>query len=67
MNGKSMYEMDIKELDALIAKLEHTVAKLNYERPGSAEHRHEAGILKDAKQLVEEKRTKKAASNEVHF
>jgi hypothetical protein len=56
MNGKSMYQMDEKELETLVAKLEHVVAKLKYERPGSAELNHEAGVLKDAKQLLEEKR-----------
>jgi hypothetical protein len=62
MNGKSMYQMDEKELQALIAKQEHLVAKLNYERPGSPEYRFEAGILKDAKQLLDEKRKKPKAS-----
>jgi hypothetical protein len=33
MHGKSMYEMDENELQALIAKEEHLVAKLNHERP----------------------------------
>ncbi len=50
-----MYQMDEKELEALVAKLEHTAAKLRHERPGSAELNHEAGVLKDAKQLLEEK------------
>ena len=56
MDGKSMYHMDEKELEALVAKLEHTVAKLKHERLGSSELSHEAGILKDAEQLLEEKR-----------
>lgn len=51
MNGKSMHDMNEQELEALIAKLQNTVAKLNYERPGSSEARFEAGVLKDAKQL----------------
>jgi hypothetical protein len=58
---KRMYEMDEKELEAFIAQQEHTVAKLDYEKPGSGEHRLEAGILKDAKQLLAEKRKKKEA------
>lgn len=67
MNGKSMYQVDEKELEVLIAKLEHTVAKLKHERPGSSELNHEAGILKDAKQLLEEKRRIRKPSGEVEF
>jgi hypothetical protein len=55
---KTMYEMDEKELEAFIAQQEHTVAKLDYEKPGSGEHRLEADILKDAKQLLAERRKK---------
>ena len=56
--------MDAKELESLIAKLERTVAKLNHERPRSAEHNHEAGILKDAKQLLHEQRTRSFSDRE---
>ena len=56
MDGKSMYEMDEKELEGFIARLEHAVAKLNFERPGSPEYRLQSGVLKDAKQLLDEKR-----------
>lgn len=56
--SKSMYDMDEKELEALIEKLEPTVAKLNREKPGSGEYRFEAGTLKDAKQLLDQKRKK---------
>jgi len=62
-----MYQMSEKELEALVAKLEHTVAKLKHERPGSSELNHEAGILKDAKQLLEEKRKIRKPSDEVAF
>jgi len=55
----SMYDMDEKELEALITKQKYSVAKLEYEKPGSAEYNHEAGVLKDAKQLLGEKRKKK--------
>jgi len=64
---KTMYDMDEKELAALIVKLEHTVAKLNHEKPGSGEYRHEAGILKDAKQLLAEKRKRQGPMDEVKF
>ena len=62
-----MYQMDEKELETLVAKLEHTVAKLKAERRGSSELNHEAGILKDAKQLLEEKRKIRKPSDEVGF
>jgi hypothetical protein len=35
--------------------------------PGSSEYRFEADILKDAKQLLAEKRKKKQASDEIQF
>ena len=63
--SKSMYEMDETELEAFIAQQEHTVAKLEYERSGSGEYRLEAGILKDAKQLLAEKRKKKEPWDEI--
>ena len=59
-----MYDMDEKELEDFIARLEHAVAKLNFERPGSPEHRLQSGVLKDAKQLLAEKREKKEPSSE---
>jgi hypothetical protein len=66
MPEKSMYDMDQNELQVLISKLERTVERLAYERPSSPEHRTEAGILKDAKQLLSEKR-KQETSSEVTF
>jgi len=59
--------MDEEELEGLVAKLEHTVAKLKHERPGSAELNHEAGVLKDARQLLEEKRKTTRPSDEAEF
>ncbi|MGB2604892.1 MAG: hypothetical protein WBC78_14940 [Candidatus Sulfotelmatobacter sp.] len=68
MNGKRMYDMDEAELTAFISIQEHTVAKLAYERPGSSLLNHESGILKDAKQLLDEMRDKKnKQSREPHF
>jgi len=43
-------------LEQFIHQQEHVVEKLNYERPGSHTTKVEAGILKDAKQLLDEKR-----------
>jgi hypothetical protein len=60
-----MYDMDEKELEVLIVHQEHTVAKLNHERSGSGEYRFEAGILKDAKQLLAEKRKAKKPNDVV--
>lgn len=54
--SKSMYDMDETELRQLIEKLSHNVERLAHERPTSAEYRHEAGVLSDAKKLLEEKR-----------
>ena len=62
-----MYDMDEEELEALIAKQEYVVAKLNCERPGSPELDFEAGILKDAKELLGERRKKNTASDEVQL
>jgi hypothetical protein len=59
---KTMYDMDEQELGALIEKLSHTVERLAYERPGSGEYNHEASVLKDARQLLDEKRRKPKAS-----
>jgi hypothetical protein len=56
MQRKTMYDMDEKELGAFIAQQQHVVAKLSYEKPGSAEHGFEAGGLEDARQLLAEKR-----------
>jgi hypothetical protein len=56
--SKRMYDMDENELRELIRNLEHKVAKLNHERPGSAEYRHESSVLEDAKQLLAEKQQK---------
>ena len=50
--SKNVYEMDEKELEAFIAELEQTVAKLDYERPGSGEDRLEADLLTVAEQLL---------------
>jgi hypothetical protein len=52
---KSIYQMNEEELVTFIAQQEWTVAKIIHERPGSVEHRYEAGILRDAKQLLAEK------------
>jgi hypothetical protein len=60
--SKTMYEMDESELESLISKQEHLVARLEYERPGSGGYRFEASILQDAKQLLDEKRKKPKAS-----
>jgi hypothetical protein len=57
-----MYDMDEQELGALIEKLSANVERLRYERPGSGEYKHEAGVLKDARQLLDEKRRKPKAS-----
>lgn len=54
--SKSMYDMDDVELTQLIDKLSHNVERLAYERPNSAEYRHEAGVLSDARQLLAEAR-----------
>jgi hypothetical protein len=59
---KTMYEMDDRELGAFIAQQEHLVEKLANEKPGSAEHGFEAGVLEDARQLIAEKRKKKRPS-----
>jgi hypothetical protein len=58
--SKSMYDMDEQELGALIEKLSETVERLTHEKPGSGEYNHEAGVLKDARQLLAEKRKAKA-------
>ena len=63
---KSMYDMDEQELGALIEKLSETVERLAHEKPRSGECNHEAGVLKDARQLLAEKRKAKALS-EVKF
>jgi hypothetical protein len=55
-----MYELDEQELGALIEELSQTVQRLAYEKPGSGEYNHEAGVLKDARQLLAEKRELKA-------
>jgi uncharacterized membrane protein len=67
MNGKSMHDMSEQELEVLIAKLENTVVKLNYERPGSSEARFQAEELKDAKQLLHDRRKNRRGSDEPHF
>jgi hypothetical protein len=64
MNGKSMYDMDEKELEALITELEHTIAKLRFEKPRSTELSSEEEVLKDAKQLLAEKRNTSRSSDE---
>lgn len=47
--------MNEGELVTFIAQQEWTVGKIVHEKPGSVEHRYEAGILRDAKQLLAEK------------
>jgi hypothetical protein len=53
---KSMYGMDENELQVLISRMSNTVERLAHTRQNSPEYRHEAGILKDARQLLAEKR-----------
>jgi hypothetical protein len=64
---QNMYAMDEEELAAFVAQQEHTVAKLNYQKPGSGEYRMEESILKDAKQLLTDKRKQKKLFGEVEF
>jgi hypothetical protein len=59
---KRIYEMNEKELEDFIERQEKTVERLNYEKPGSGEHRLEFSVLKDAKQLLVEKQRKPRAS-----
>ena len=59
--------MDEEELAAFVAQQERTVAKLNHQKPGSGEYRMEQSILKDAKQLLTDKRKQKKSSGEVEF
>ncbi|MGA2876635.1 MAG: hypothetical protein ABSE82_13990 [Nitrososphaerales archaeon] len=56
--------MDEKELEALITELEHTIAKLRFEKPRSTELSSEEEVLKDAKQLLAEKRNTSRSSDE---
>jgi hypothetical protein len=58
---KSMHEMDEQGLGALIEKLSQSVEHLADKKPGSVEHNLEAGVLRDARQLLTEKRKKKAS------
>jgi hypothetical protein len=44
--------MDEQELGALLEKLSQTVERLAHEKPGSGEYNHEAGVLKDVRQLL---------------
>jgi hypothetical protein len=67
MHGKSMYQMDENEFGEFIRRQEQTVAKLNYERPGSPTANVEAGILKDAKELLDEKHKKPQPSGGPSF
>ena len=64
---QNMYAMDEEELAAFVAQQEHTIAKLNHHKPGSGEYRMEESILKDAKQLLTDKRKQKKSSGEVEF
>jgi hypothetical protein len=64
---KSMYDMDEQELGALIEDLSEAVERLAHEKPGSGEYTHEVGVLKDARQLLAEKRKKKEVRTEVKF
>lgn len=64
---QNMYAMDEEELAAFVAQQERTVAKLNHQKPGSGEYRMEESILKDAKQLLTDKRKQKKSSGEVEF
>jgi hypothetical protein len=40
---------------------ERPVERLAHEKPGSGEYNHEAGVLKDARQLLAEKQKAKAS------
>ena len=64
---KSIHEMDEQELGALIEKLSQTVERLAFKKPGSVEHNLEAGVLRDARQLLAEKQEKKKASDAAKF
>jgi len=64
---KSMYDMDEQELGALIEKLSETVERLAHEKPGSGEYKQETGVLKDARQLLAEKRKAQGPGSEVKF
>ena len=48
--------MDEQELGERIEKLSEAVERLAHQKPGSDEYNHEAGVLKDARQLLAEKR-----------
>jgi len=63
MRKKSMHEMDEQELGALIEELSQTVERLAYKKPGSVEHNLEAGVLRDARELLAEKRQKKTSDS----
>jgi len=58
--GKRIYDMEENELEAFVEEQERKVEKLNYEKPESVELNLESGVLKDAKQLLAEKRRQKA-------
>jgi len=58
--GKRIYDMDENELAAFVKEQEGKVEKLNYEKPESVELNLESGVLKDAKELLAEKRRQKA-------
>jgi len=64
---QNMYAMDEEELAAFVAQQERTVAKLNHQKAGSGEYRMEESILKDAKQLLTDKRKQKKSFGEVEF
>jgi hypothetical protein len=60
--AKTMYQMNEKELEDLIANQQHLVETLQHDRPGSAEYHFEAGVLQDARQLLDQKRKKPRSS-----
>lgn len=48
------------ELETFIRRVSQVVERLQQEQPDSAEYDLEAGVLKDAKQLLAEKRSRQA-------
>ena len=57
---KRIYEMTEAELETFIQKVSQVVERLQQEQPDSAEYNLEAGVLRDAKQLLTEKRSRPA-------
>jgi hypothetical protein len=60
--SKTMYQMNERELEEFIGRQEHLVDTLQHDRPGSPEYHFEAGVLQDARQLLDQKRRKPRSS-----